>query len=397
MIAFGVIAGVMVVLAVAALVPFLLRQRRIRAGAASDTRAVYRERLAELEAEHERGNLAAAGFAEARDELEREVLADADRIAALAVAIGVPVAAVSLYALTGQPGLIGATSAQQLSEQAVQRYRQMAPGERIGPLQDYVENNPDAPRAWQLLGQAYRAQEQFGDAFSAFQRARDAGDTSDGALIARQAEALLLANGRDFTASVKRLIDEALEAEPRNPLGLLLAGHAALSEGRNDDAIRHWSTLKESMPDGDRRRQQVERLLARARGNTDATAARERTGSDTGGGRVTVEVSLDPNLREQTGGDTPVFVFARSAQGGGPPLAVARTTVGALPARIALTDDQAMMDGRTISQAARVVITARASSSGSVEPQPGDLEGQSDPVEVARGSSTDVVIDRRIE
>ncbi len=417
MIVFWLIALVMVGVAIGALMPFLWRQRRVGTGAAAGTRAVYRERLAELETEWERGNLSDTGFAEARDELEREVLADADRMArekprsaatsaprvAIGVGLAVPVAAGILYAVTGQPGLIGQSSAQKLSEREVQRYRQMDPAQRISSLEDYVESYPEAPRAWQLLGQAYRSQEQFGDAFSAFQRARDASNTADATLTARQAEALFLANGRNFSSSVKRLIDEALETDGRNPLALLLAGHAAMSEGRNEDAIGHWTTLREIMPDGDRRRQQVDRLLARARGEGGAAdGAGAANEGPSGGGTspsddaagVTVQVALDPELADRAAADATVFIFARPAEGGGPPLAVARSTVGALPTEVELSDAQSMMEGRTISQAERVVITARVAKSGGVRPQPGDLQGQSGPVAVGADARTQVRIDR---
>lgn len=417
MIVFWLIALVMVGVAIGALMPFLWRQRRVGTGAAAGTRAVYRERLAELETEWERGNLSDTGFAEARDELEREVLADADRMArekprsaatsaprvAIGVGLAVPVAAGILYAVTGQPGLIGQSSAQKLSEREVQRYRQMDPAQRISSLEDYVESYPEAPRAWQLLGQAYRSQEQFGDAFSAFQRARDASNTADATLTARQAEALFLANGRNFSSSVKRLIDEALETDGRNPLALLLAGHAAMSEGRNEDAIGHWTTLREIMPDGDRRRQQVDRLLARARGEGGAAdgAGAANEGPSAGGNSpsdgaagVTVQVALDPELADRAAADATVFIFARPAEGGGPPLAVARSTVGALPTEVELSDAQSMMEGRTISQAERVVITARVAKSGGVRPQPGDLQGQSGPVAVGADARTQVRIDR---
>ncbi len=82
---------------------------------------IYRERDAELVREHERGNLNDAEFAEAREELERELLAVApasngrgttagnDRKwpTLLGVAATVPVVAIAIYLATGSPGLIG--------------------------------------------------------------------------------------------------------------------------------------------------------------------------------------------------------------------------------------------------------------------------------------------------
>lgn len=420
MILFGVVAAVMIALAVAALLPVLLRQRvRARSRADEDLRAVYRERLAALEGEHGRGNLSAEGLQEARDELEREVLQDADRAhpadtptaahparaLAVVLVLGVPVVGLVLYGVTGRPELIAGQGGDRLPPEAAERYGQMAPQQRIAELEDYVERHPEAPRAWRLLGDAYRAREQFGDAYSAFQRARAAGGGDDATLIARQAEALLLANGRRFTTGVRRLIDEALEVAPHNTLALLLAGHAARAEGRTQAALEHWRTLADTLPEGGRSRQAVEQLIARTRGESGAGAAAE-PGATTGGGtaadadgaRVTVRVRLAEALAGQAPAGAPVFVFARAAgNDGGPPLAVARTSVDTLPAKIALTDGNAMMEGQSLSRAERVVVTARVSASGGVRPQPGDLEGRSEPVAVGADARTEITIDRRIE
>ncbi|MDZ7749308.1 MAG: c-type cytochrome biogenesis protein CcmI [Halofilum sp. (in: g-proteobacteria)] len=190
MILFAIVAVAMIALTIAAVLPTLLRRRtRARTYADEDLRAVYRERLAELEAEHARGNLSADGLAEARDELERELLQDTDRAApaepaaadpgparplGIAVALLVPVVALAMYGLTGRPDLVAGGGSDRLPPDAAQRYAQMPPGQRIPELEAWVERKPEAPRAWRMLGDAYRAQEQFGDAYNAYAaRARD--------------------------------------------------------------------------------------------------------------------------------------------------------------------------------------------------------------------------------
>ena len=69
-----------------------------------------------------------------------------------------------------------------------------------------------------------------------------------------------------------------------------------------------------------------------------------------------------------------MFVIARDPDAPRPPLAVRRLTVGDLPARIELTDADAMMPGRSLSDLDSVELLARASLSGSPSARPGDLE-----------------------
>ena len=75
MTAFILLALMMTLLAIGAIV-WPLRTRHARGRRDDDAGLdIYRERDAELVREHERGNLNDAEFAEAREELERELLA----------------------------------------------------------------------------------------------------------------------------------------------------------------------------------------------------------------------------------------------------------------------------------------------------------------------------------
>ena len=216
----------------------------------------------------------------------------------------------------------------------------------------------------------------------------------------------MLANDRRFTAAVQRLIAASLQIDPRNPLGLMLSGHAALTRGDNETAIERWQGLIEQIPADDQRRRVIEGLIARARdeapdqGSADAsTPGRSAAGaSGDGNPAITVRLELSDALRDQIAGEDTVFVLARRAgTTDGPPLAVMRTTVDALPTAIELTDAQAMVSGRTLSSAARVVVTARVSRSGGVSASPGDLEGRTNAIPTNRAESVELIIDRRIE
>ncbi|MFW5969459.1 MAG: c-type cytochrome biogenesis protein CcmI [Halofilum sp. (in: g-proteobacteria)] len=422
MTAFILLAIVMVLLATGAVL-WPLRVRRTGVDRSDDAGLeVYRERDAELVREHALGNLGDTEFAEAREELERELLAataaDSGRresaterlpLRTLAgVAIAVPAAAVAVYLATGSPELVGGSESRGLSSEQVERFREMEPERRIAELEPIVEQQPGATRAWTLLAEAYRETERYGDAVSAYARVQSQ-DEPDPWLMARQAEALLLANDRRFTDSVERLIERALELDESNPLALMLAGHAAMARGDDDQAVTHWRRLADDMPADSENRAMLERLIARAKGedapesdtSSDAVPTADATDDTPEGDNdaaVTVRVSLDSGLADSAPGDTTVFIFARGADanGEGPPLAVQRTTVDALPIEITLTDEQAMTPDQRLSQADRVRITARASLEGDVMPQSGDLQGESGAVEVSPDARTTVTIDERI-
>jgi cytochrome c-type biogenesis protein CcmH len=88
-------------------------------------------------------------------------------------------------------------------------------------------------------------------------------------------------------------------------------------------------------------------------------------------------VRLDPRLRDRVRSGDTLFVFARAADERGPPLAVLRLNVGPWPLSFELSDDNAMMPGRTLSNFKRVILEARISRSGNALAQPGDLRGVS--------------------
>ena len=432
---FVLVALLLALLAIAAVVvPLWRRHSADRPDAAADL-DVYRERAAELEREHARGNIGSDELDEAREELERELLAVApatyeSRATApvarpmwtlLATALVIPAVAVSTYLATGRPDLIADESQAGLSPQQIERFRQMVPAQRIKELEPLVERRPEARRAWILLAQAYRGVGRYGDAVNAYARIQALGEP-DPWLLARQAEALLLANERRFSSSIERLVQRALELDRSNPLALMLAGHAALANGEDAQAVTYWQRLASNMPADSDNRAMVERLIARAKdeapnaGNADtattgsaeepAQAATSATTDDTGdtaagdsAARVAVRVSLAPSLTDSVSGDTTVFVFARNAGGGNgrsAPLAVRRMTVDRLPSAITLTEADAMTPNSSLAQAERVRVTARVSLQGGVMPQSGDLQGESEVIEVGADETATVTIDRRI-
>ncbi len=393
----------------------------------------YRARLAELERELERGAVDPDMAAESRAAIEREMLANlppaadtpnADapnannslaRPVLLTATALVPVLAITVYISTGRPDLLTSPPSVRMSEEQQREFAHMQPGERIEALEPWLERRPRAGEGWVLLGHAYRAEGRFDAADAAYAEARDLlGD--DASLLAYHAEALLLANDRRFTRRINRLLERALDRDPDHGLALLLMGHSAMARDDTEAAIEYWRRMAGRMPADSEQRQIVEALIARAGGEappagapleaptagttpvpeSEAEAYSESAPAVAEGTQVSVRVALAADLAGDARATDTVFIFARNADHGGPPLAVARTSVGNLPSRIDLDDSHSMVEGNDLSSASRIVVGARVARSGATEPQSGDLEGLSDPVDIGGGAEVNVQIDRRI-
>ena len=417
MLLFWLLSSLMVLAALALVVPSLLRGRAARHAAPGDANvALYRERLEELERERERGEVDSDRYAALREDLERGLLSDAggreaERAAdgspapgmAVAVAVAVPAASLALYLWLGSPH--GVESRAPPRDTAATTDGVPSVEAMVASLADRLANDPDDAEGWLLLARSQVILERYDAALAGFRRAHALlGD--EPTLLADWAEAEAAVDGNRFTAAALGRLERALELDPDHEKALWLGGFAAAQDGRVDIAVARWERLLANQPPDSREASIVSELLARIRGmdsgattddddgETDS-AAPATAASDTGtagGARIVVEVSLSPDLAAGTGDGEPVFVFARAPGGVGPPLAVARTVTGALPAVIVLDESSAMVPSRSLAGVERVTVTARVARSGTATRTAGDLEGTFGPVDVADSAPVKIVI-----
>ena len=416
MLLFWLLSSLMVLAALALVVPSLLRGRAVRHAAPGDANvALYRERLEELERERDRGEVDSDRYAALREDLERGLLSDAGgREAepatagspspgmAIAVAVAVPAASLAFYLWLGSPhGVDPRTPPRDAAAgtEGVPSVEAM-----VASLADRLANDPDDADGWLLLARSQVILERYDAALAGFGRAHALLGDEPGLLV-DWAEAEAAVDGNRFTATALGRLERALELDPDHEKALWLGGFAAAQDGRADIAIARWERLLAIQPPDSREASIVSELLARVRGmgsETATAAAGETTTaapaapvSETGaadGVRIVVEVSLSPDLAAGTGDGEPVFVFARAPGGAGPPAAVARTVAGALPAVIVLDESSAMVPSRSLANVERVMVTARVARSGTVTRTAGDLEGTFGPVDVADSAPVRIVI-----
>jgi cytochrome c-type biogenesis protein CcmH len=97
-------------------------------------------------------------------------------------------------------------------------------------------------------------------------------------------------------------------------------------------------------------------------------------------------VTISPKLKGKVSAGDTLFVTAKAPDGSGPPLAVWRYQGNDFPIEFRLDDSSAIMPGRTISQFAEVLVSAKISKSGSAEPAKGDILAA--PVKTKLGNTT---------
>jgi cytochrome c-type biogenesis protein CcmI len=397
---------------------------------------IYRERLRELEADRTDGRLDAQQFEEARSELERELLQDLQesqdlqdlssdpavparaapgkgctrqglhparvapgkgrgrgRWAAGVIALAVPLFALGLYLQLGTFDAVVQSDAVATPEASVPTVQDM-----VASLAARLQEKPDDPRGWVLLGRSYIVLERFAEAAAAYQKAYQLiGDQPD--LLADFAHALALAQGRQFRGPPQQLLERALLVAPDHPKTLLLAGLAAFQNGAYPTAIERWQRLLEQTQGGAQDRQAVEASIAEAKARLNGQSAidtADATSKPPELARLQVRVTLSPGLAAQVAPDDTVFIFAHALKGPPMPLVVTRAQVKDLPLTTTLDDSMAMVPGMSLSRFPEVMVLARVSRTGRATPESGDLEGSTGPVEVARNETIEIIIDEKI-
>jgi len=362
------ILGALLAAAALALAAQPLWRRRAGGAVSRDAMnaAVYRDQLRELDADLASGAIARADHGRARQELERRVLEDfshveqehrpgGNRFVAYSV-LAVPLVALGVYFLVGNPGVIALQDTAQATQRQIEGL--------VERLAAKMKENPDDAEGWRLLGRSYASLGRFEEAAEAYARAA-ARAPRDANLLVELADALAMANGQRLAGDPEKLLERALQIDPKNLKALALAGTAAFNRGDFAGAAARWERMLPLVAADSEDARVIRENVEQARAKGDAAA------------KLAGTVSLSPKLKGRAAPDDTVFIFARAVEGPRVPLAVLRMKVRDLPASFSLDDSMAMAPGARLSGFARVIVGARISKSGNATPQPGDLQGSS--------------------
>jgi len=387
---FWLLAAALITVTMVGLIVPLLRARRAPQRPSSVAAAdLYRGQLDELEADVRAGMLAPEHRHEARDEVGRRLLDDADSLdpastvsdrpspllAALLLAL-LPSAAIVLYLHLGNPIALwqasdpghghdgaGAPSAAQIEGM-------------VNQLAQRLRGEPDDLEGWVMLARSYAALERSGDAAMAYGKAV-ALAPDEATLRADYADVLASVDGGVLNGLAFAQIERALALDPDHPKALALSASAAMERGDTQEALRQWQHLHRLLPPDSQTAARVAANIAQINAPAaPAKAASQQAAAEAITGRVTLAGKL---ARTPAANET-VFIYARAAEGPRIPLAVVKRRVGDLPFDFVLDDSLAMRPDHRLSGARSVIIEARISQSGQATPAEGDLIGSAGPV-----------------
>lgn len=375
---------------------------------------LFKDQVAELEADLSSGTITQDQFDQAKHDLERSLLEDVSgdesagpavsrfegfgNKAAIAVAVFVPVVAIVLYQHLGS-GEIGLHPEQaQMAQRSEGHEGTLA--EQIRKLQDHLQTNPNDVEGWTMLARSYYFLKNYPAASDTFARVAALTNQTDPNVLADYADALAMAQGRNMQGQPYELVKKALQVEPFHQKALWLAGTAAYQVQDYPAALQYWEKLITLFPEGTDTHTQMLRNIAEVKqlmgqeldpqmiaqlqaaqsGNTVPNA--EANAGSNANASVSGKVSLDPGLAGSVSATDTVFIFARAANGPRMPLAIIRKQVSDLPFNFVMDDSQAMNPQMKLSGFSDVVVGARISKSGNAMPQPGDLQGATNVVKV---------------
>ncbi len=278
---FWIIAGGLTTLMLILLARPLLRRPGVDVPRAAYDVNVYRDQLAEVERDAERGILNAGEAAAARTEIERRLLAAAQAMPdavvedkpthtaggalVLGIAVFLPVAAFGLYLLLGAPGVPSQPFAERPAppEAAPPPEPAQEINRMVERLVERLAGQPDDRDGWLLLGRSYTRLGRLAEAAETYRQAISHG--FDGAQTQSSlGEVLAAAAGGKIGPEARQAFAAALEKDPADPRARYYAGLALAQDDRPQEAIGVWTRLLEQSPADAPWRPMVEQQIRQA-------------------------------------------------------------------------------------------------------------------------------------
>jgi cytochrome c-type biogenesis protein CcmH len=365
--------------------------------------AVYRDQLAELEREHQLGNLTDDELQASRDELSQRLLDDVREvpvasaesvapvvwrkpwIAIASMVFVVPVLSMVMYSVLGQPAALDPLALQQgidsSAEVTPEKLTEMAIA-----LTRRLQDEPNSMEGWVMLGRVQRARGRFEEAAEALAKALAL--SRDDNLLIERAEVLAQHNGGSFAGEPWSIIQRVLAADPHHLNALFLAGSASYAEMNFRSALRFWERAREVVPADSPDAPELDRAIAEARDKMGLPPIPPRAASETVNSQsadamassISGRVTLVNELKGLVAPTDTVFVYATPVSGSRMPVAIVRTTADKLPLDFVLDDSTAMNPSAKLSSMGEVTVRVRISKSGQATAQPGDLGVSLSPV-----------------
>lgn len=260
--------------------------------------------------------------------------------------------------------------------------------EQIAQLRAAATAAPDNPEGWGQLASALLAARDAAGAVEPLEKvyALTGGANVEWTLLLIDA---LMMSDDGARERVSTLVEQLLQVAPDHPKALYYGAELAFSRNDLELARSRWQRLlTRAQQDNSEEARSVRGVLEKRiamvserLGDTSAVAPTATAAmpsddvpvNEVVGPALAVSIELAPEHSGNVERSTPVFILARS--GAGPPVAVVRRSVADLPLTVTLTDANAMLPSRQLSNFDSVEVVARVALGGSPTVSSGDIFG----------------------
>ena len=287
---------------------------------------------------------------------------------ALTLIVGLPLLTFSLYRFIGTPeALDPAFIAKNKAEPSI--------NDAIAGLEQELKNNPDNAEGWVLLARTRMAMGDFEAANQAFAKAIVL-VPNDPDLKTERAEALMRASSsRTFPEEAIGLLEQALSENPDHQRALFYIGLHFLQQGNLSQSEVYLNRL---LPQLDvKAANALREQINIARAQKSLPPLEMAVVDDVPA--ITLTISLDPKLASTIKPGAVLFVFAKSLDEKGPPVAAKKIDAIDFPIQIELSDADSLMPTAKLSSQEKVAVSARISNEGEAFARSGDIEADTVP------------------
>lgn len=316
---------------------------------------------------------------------------------ALALAIGLPLAAAALYHLKGEPAAIDshavATAATPAPTPAAMS---MSMEEAVAKLEQRVASEPGNLEGLALLARSYMAMEKYDLARDTYAKAVKL-SPDDNDLSVEYAEAMVRTSAdHSFPPEAIAMLEKAVAKDPQNQRALFFLGTQKMHDNQPAEAVAIWEKLLPMLEPSVAVELRPQIDAARLAAGMpplppqEPAAAPAHPSMSVPAGALNIEVKIDPSLANQVKPGDVLYVFARSVDGSGPPFAAKRIEMVKLPLQIQLSDADSPMPAALLSSQQNVLLIARLSRTGDVKAASGDIEAA--PLQVATNGKEQITL-----
>lgn len=345
-----------------------------------------------------------------------------EKITGLFVFLMLPLVGILMYQMIGTPEAINLpptmAAQQSTQQQSAHSSQQGQMEELVASLQQRMNENPDDPEGWLILGRSLKTMQRYAEAETALANANRL-VPGNPMIMVELAETKLFASGKpEVSAESRQLIESALAIDPTQQKGLWIMGMASAQEGDDNQAIVYWTKLLEQIEPASGSYQTVSQQIEMAQTRMGQPAGLETAVAETttvketpvaapattkpaaSGPAASFSIPVTVNIADGLAGSMPasaaLFIFIHPAGGAGMPLAVKRLAPRGFPMSLNFTDADLLRPGGSLQDFEQLDISARISMAGIANGASGDIQANRVSVATNNVSAIALNLDQRV-